>query len=73
MVCDFDFTKFYGKRGEGYIEVHLLTPVSKLEQKRKIDPEAEMTVLCANCHRMIHRRKDDVLALDELKTFIRST
>ena len=70
-ACGFDFGKVYGRRGAGFIEVHHLQPVSSLKKKTKVDPKKDMTVLCSNCHRMIHRRKDNVLSVEELKRTIR--
>ena len=70
-VCSFDFEEVYGERGKAYIEVHHLRPVSTLDGKTKVDPKSDMTVLCSNCHRMVHRRKDHVLAPEELKRVLR--
>jgi len=70
IVCKFDFEKVYGERGCGYIEVHHLRPVSNLRGKEKVDPKTDMTVLCSNCHRMIHRFRDKVLSPEELKRLI---
>jgi 5-methylcytosine-specific restriction protein A len=52
-VCDFDFARTYGDLGEGYIEVHHVTPlyVSGVRET-KLD---DLACLCANCHRMCHR------------------
>ncbi len=69
-VCGFDFGKVYGERGEGYVEVHHLRPVSSLGKETKVDPKSDMTVLCSNCHRMIHRRKDHVLTPEVLKSLM---
>lgn len=66
-VCGFDYEKAYGRRGKGYIEVHHLKPVSSLSQPESVDPKRDMVVLCANCHRMIHRKKDDILSLNQLR------
>ena len=55
-ACGFNFEKVYGELGELYIEAHHLTPISELKGKRiSLDPVKDFTVLCANCHRMIHR------------------
>lgn len=70
-VCGFNFEQIYGERGKDYIEVHHLRPVSTLGKETKVDPKSDMTVLCSNCHRMIHRRKDDVLTPEELKRLLR--
>jgi 5-methylcytosine-specific restriction protein A len=71
-VCSFNFEEVYGERGKDYIEVHHLRPVSTLDGKTKVDPKSDMTVLCSNCHRMIHRKKDDVLTLEGLTSFIQN-
>lgn len=52
-VCRFDFTAFYGSRGERYIEVHHRTPLHISGRTRSsLDG---LALLCANCHRMCHR------------------
>ncbi|WP_454254417.1 MrcB family domain-containing protein [Pseudomonas sp. Marseille-Q8238] len=54
--CGFDFEKKYGALGKGFIEAHHLTPVSTLKgRKIGLDPRKDFTVLCSNCHRMIHK------------------
>ncbi len=70
VVCGFDFADVYGERGAGYIEVHHLRPISGLQGETKIDPKTDMTVLCSNCHAMIHRSQDNVLTPNELSTMI---
>jgi 5-methylcytosine-specific restriction enzyme A len=53
--------------GKGYIEVHHMIPISE-KGKRSTDPKTDLTVVCANCHRMIHRKKKITLTLSELKS-----
>lgn len=56
QACGFDFQKQYGTLGTGFIEAHHLTPLSELKvEKVTLDPRRDFTVLCSNCHRMIHR------------------
>lgn len=69
-VCGFDFGKTYGLRGMDYIEVHHLKPLYVTKKQRHPDPAQEMTVLCSNCHRMVHRRKDDPLSIERLRGMI---
>jgi len=64
---------FYGRRGVDYIEVHHTKPVSTLKTAAKVDPNSDMTVLCSNCHRMVHRSKDDVLPVEDLMSLIKTT
>ena len=67
-VCGFDFEKTYGKLGAGYIEVHHKKPVS--EGVRMTDLNSDLAMLCSNCHRMIHRGRDHMLTIEELKKII---
>lgn len=56
--CALDFGVIYGPVGNGYIEAHHLTPLSELPEDVPVslDPKADFAVLCANCHRMVHRK-----------------
>jgi 5-methylcytosine-specific restriction protein A len=54
-VCGFDFEKAYGELGAGYVEVHHKKPVHTLTFGTKTNLE-DLALLCANCHRMAHRR-----------------
>ncbi len=64
--CQFDFQKTYGLHGKDYIEVHHLKPIASLIESTLIDPKTDMTVVCSNCHRMIHRKKNNPLSIEEL-------
>ncbi|MCL2522866.1 MAG: HNH endonuclease [Erysipelotrichales bacterium] len=66
-VCGFDFFKVYGDVGDGFIEVHHINPISTLEEVVLINPENDLVPVCSNCHRMIHRKRDQVLTVEELK------
>jgi 5-methylcytosine-specific restriction endonuclease McrA len=72
-VCGFDFEIAYGDLGRGYIECHHLNPLSERSEQEWDESLkssiADVAVLCANCHRMVHRRRP-ALSLDELKTAI---
>lgn len=70
-VCGFDFNEFYGEIGKDFIEVHHIKPVSNYTSQHTINPASDLVVLCSNCHRMIHRNKDKVLSVDELKEILR--
>lgn len=68
MVCGFNFEKKYGNWGKNWAEVHHLKPIAdKKERKTITNPKTDLVVLCANCHRMIHRKKDNTLTVNELK------
>lgn len=55
-VCDFDFSVSYGALGAGFIEAHHLVPLSELHSATVSTPK-DLVLLCANCHRMAHRRR----------------
>ena len=55
-VCGISFSEVYGPIGADYIEAHHLKPLSTIKgMKVAMDPREDFAVLCANCHRMVHR------------------
>ena len=52
-ACGFNFAETYGGHGRGFAECHHARPVSMLKpgEKTKL---ADLHIVCANCHRMIH-------------------
>ncbi len=64
-VCGFDYEATYGLHGHGFVECHHVKPVSFLTpgEKTKV---SDLALVCANCHRMIHRRRP-WLSVDELR------
>jgi 5-methylcytosine-specific restriction protein A len=70
QACGFDFEKTYGEIGKDYIEVHHTKPLCEVDGVVEINPATDLICICANCHRMIHRRKDTVLSLKELQGLI---
>lgn len=70
-ACGFNFEEVYGERGKDFIEVHHIKPLSTLEEAVEINPEMDLFPLCANCHRMVHRRRDDVLTIEQLKEMLK--
>lgn len=73
MVCGFNFEHYYGERGIDFIEVHHKNPIHTFEGiEQHVNPKTDLATLCSNCHRMIHRRADNVLTIEELKTMISS-
>lgn len=67
MACGFDFEKAYGNLGRGFIEVHHVVPLHSVKEEVVINPETDLVCLCANCHRMIHRKRGSIMTVDELK------
>lgn len=71
MVCGFNFEKIFGNLGKGFIHVHHNKPISETGATR-INPITDMSVLCPNCHAMVHRKKDHTLTIEELKKIIKN-
>lgn len=55
QVCEFDFEEEYGHEGKGFIEVHHIERLAD-RQLSETNPITDLIPLCANCHRMAHRR-----------------
>lgn len=70
MICGFDFEQKYGELGKGYIEVHHIKPLATLEQEVVVNPETDLICVCANCHRMLHRFKNYIVPVEELKCIV---
>lgn len=70
LACHFDFEKVYGELGKDYIEIHHLKPLSFEKKEHKVDPKEDLVPLCANCHRMVHRKKTKVLPIEKLQEII---
>lgn len=70
QVCGFSFGETYGSLGEDFIEAHHLCPVSKYIGEMNVSPSTDMAVVCANCHRMIHRNPEKPLSLEELRQIV---
>ncbi|TDD92081.1 HNH endonuclease [Saccharopolyspora karakumensis] len=67
-VCDFDFEAAYCERGRGYIECHHVVPLhTSGETTNRLQ---DLVLICANCHRMIHRGTP-WLTPDELRLLVR--
>lgn len=67
-VCDINFEKVYGDVGKGFIHVHHLVPLSKINKTYKVDYKNDLVPVCPNCHAMLHRKLgNDSLSVKELR------
>jgi 5-methylcytosine-specific restriction protein A len=69
-ACGFDFKATYGDRGDGFIEAHHAVPLHELLPGTKTRL-ADLHLLCANCHRMVHSRRP-WLTFDQLRNCLKS-
>ena len=70
MACGMSFTKTYGSIGRNFIEVHHIVPLTSPDQEVEINPQTDLVCLCANCHRIIHRRKNAIMSVEELQQWL---
>jgi len=68
-ACDFDFFEYYGEIGKNFIEVHHKNPLAYKEIDDNTNPIRDLTVLCSNCHQIIHRG-GKCMTVEELKEII---
>lgn len=68
-ICNISFEEFYGDRGRDFIEGHHKNPISQIEEVGVTDIE-DIALVCANCHRMIHR-KVPWISVEELKETVK--
>lgn len=54
-VCAFDYERSYGERGHKFMEAHHKKPLSSLKPEGEKIRAEDYALICANCHRMIHR------------------
>jgi HNH endonuclease len=73
IACETNFAEAYGPLGEGYIEIHHINPLAErldpLSGEPSLTTVEDVVPLCANCHRMVHRRRP-ALSVDELQLAI---
>jgi len=68
-ACGFDFAEIYGPLGDGFIEVHHRTPVSRMGPGYVVSPEKDLVPLCSNCHQMVHRL-DPPIPVEDLREIL---
>ena len=64
QVCGFSYQQAYGI---DYIEIHHKKPLSKRKSGKHTVKVSDVCVVCANCHRMLHKSKHSVLPIEELQ------
>jgi hypothetical protein len=69
-ACDFDFNAFYGAElANAFVEIHHRVSITELDG-RIVNPETDLVPLCSNCHRMVHRRRGEIMRVEDLRAVI---
>ena len=71
IACNFNFEEAYGEYGKEYIHIHHRSPISAAGGPISVDPTNDLVPLCANCHSIVHRRKNSVLSIEQLISMVR--
>lgn len=69
-ACGFNFGETYGTHGKGLIHIHHIRPLFETGKPQYVDPETDLVPLCANCHTIVHRRRNRTLTVEEVKNLI---
>jgi 5-methylcytosine-specific restriction protein A len=67
-ACGFDFAVTYGQLGIGFAECHHRLPLALLGS-RTGTRLGDLAILCANCHRMIHKTRP-LMSVEEFKRVV---
>src|SRR5262245_62166805 len=67
QVCSFDFARFYGAIGDGFIEAQHTVPRSMAGLTTT--KASDLVLVCSNCHSMLHRHRPWPTP-DELRSII---
>lgn len=67
-ICGFSFYEKYGELGKDFIEAHHTVPISEYEEEFTTKIE-DISLVCSNCHRMLHRKRP-WLTKEDLKKLI---
>ena len=68
-VCDINFQTEYGDIGKGFIHVHHLKSLAKLDDQYEVDPINDLRPVCPNCHAMLHKETPSI-AIEVLKVHL---
>jgi hypothetical protein len=70
IICGFNFDESYEGIGEGFIHVHHIIPISKINEEYIVDPIKDLRPVCPNCHAVIHRFKEPY-TIEEVKNMLK--
>ena len=60
----------YGEIAENLLEAHHIIPFAQLDTNVELDPKKDFRVVCPDCHRAIHKRRDEPYTLEEVSAAI---
>ena len=71
-ICGFDFEKVYGDLGKGFIHIHHIVPLNKINKEYKVNYKTDLIPVCPNCHAMLHRKiNNQEIGINNLKEIVK--
>ena len=71
QVCDLNFEAAYGRIGRGFAEAHHRLALARL--RRNVETKlADLSTVCSNCHRMLHKMKGRSSDVSNLRRALRA-
>ena len=67
--CQRTMAEIYGDVARTLIEVHHITPVSKLDDNYIVNPATDLAPLCPNCHAIVHTQSPP-MTIQELRQLL---
>lgn len=71
-ICGFDFLEAYGPVGAGFAEAHHKKSLAGSPKGGRVTSLNDFVVVCANCHRMLHRTPE-LPGADSLRVRVRAS
>lgn len=71
-ACNVDFGNRYGPVAEGYIHIHHVVPVSKMNESYQVNPATDLIPLCPNCHAVAHQ-VDPPMGITEIQKLLEAS
>jgi 5-methylcytosine-specific restriction protein A len=72
QICDFNFEKYFGEIGKGFIHVHHINSIAEIGKEYEINPKNDLIPVCPNCHAMLHSKRP-AFTIEEIKKIRRTT
>lgn len=68
-VCNYDFSKLHNGRGVRVLQVHHRKQLS-VRDAPSVTTIADLAVVCANCHMLLHLDPEEALSVDDLRDML---
>ena len=71
-ACGLDGQQTYGDAGADIVQVHLITPLTLIDEEFEPDPLVDLVPLCPTCHVLVHGGTPDAYSVGDVRAMIRA-